>query len=202
MDRAAQARVFEAALRVLGESGFDGIAVADVVARADVSQLAFEAEFGDIDKCLFAAYEDLTERLAQRAAECCTADDSWPSRVGAGLDVLLGELATQPELATVLTRSFPAIRPLAHLRYMEFLESFAPLLREGRDFSDLSGELPGEIEMLAIGAAEALVFEAIEAGRAAELPALAPTIHFALLVPFMGPARALEAAPGANGQPV
>ena len=41
--------------------------------------------------------------------------------------------------------------------------------------------------MLAVGAAEAIVFEEIEAGRAARLPALGPAILFSILVPFLGP---------------
>jgi hypothetical protein len=44
--------------------------------------------------------------------------------------------------------------------------------------------------MLAVGAAEAIVFEEIEAGRAAQLPALAPAILFSVLVPFLGPEAA------------
>ena len=58
--------------------------------------------------------------------------------------------------------------------------------------------------MLAVGAAEAIVFEEIEAGRAAQLPALAPAILFSLLVPFLGPeaasAEMQRASEGAAGR--
>jgi len=51
-------------------------------------------------------------------------------------------------------------------------------------------ELPREVEMFAVGAAEAIIFEEIEAGRAAQLPVLAPAILFSVLVPFVGPEAA------------
>lgn len=58
--------------------------------------------------------------------------------------------------------------------------------------------------MLAIGAAEAIICEEIQAGRTAQLPAMAPTILVALLAPFLGNERALaltegDPRPGASG---
>jgi AcrR family transcriptional regulator len=193
MGPAERQRLYDAALDELGERGYEGADLDDALARAGVSRPAFEAEFSDKDSCLFAAYDELTGRLVRRAATKCDRNDEWPRRVRTALGTILDELAAEPRIARALVCSFPAIRPLAYLRYMEFLESFAPFLREGRDFSDLSGELPGEIEMLAIGAAEALVFEEIDAGRASQLPSQAQAILFSLLVPFMGPERALAA---------
>jgi hypothetical protein len=106
------------------------------------------------------------------------------------LESLLEELASKPAAAALLIRDFPARSPAARARYQEFVESFAPLLAGGRELSGMGAELPGEVEMLAVRAAEAIVFEEIEAGRTAQLPALAPAILFSLLVPFLGPAGA------------
>ena len=102
----------------------------------------------------------------------------------------MAELACRPGLARVLTRSFPAIGPAAHARYQAFVEGFAPLLEEGRELSGMGAELPAEVELLAAGAAEAIVFEEIEAGRVESLPALGPAILFSVLVPFLGPEAA------------
>jgi hypothetical protein len=54
----------------------------------------------------------------------------------------------------------------------------------------MGAELPAEMELFAVGAAETILFEEIEAGRAAQLPALTPAILFSLLVPFLGPEAA------------
>jgi AcrR family transcriptional regulator len=190
MQPAARERLLEAMLIELAASGYEEMRTADALSGAGISRAEFEAEFPDKDACLFAAYEQLTERLARKTSEGCQRGGEWPGRVRGGLESLLEDLAGAPKMARVAIRTFPAIGPEARARYQEFVEGFAALLREGREFSEMGAELPGEVEMLAVGAAEAIIFEEIEAGRAAQLPALAPAILFSVLVPFLGPESA------------
>jgi hypothetical protein len=110
--------------------------------------------------------------------------------VRCGLEALLEELAGAPAVAQLLIRAFPATSPAARARYQAFVESFAPLLQGGRKLAGPGAELPREVEMLAVGAAEAIVFEEVEAGRAEQLGTLAPEILFSVLVPFLGPEAA------------
>src|SRR5680860_15522 len=167
MQPAARERLLEAMLSELGERGYGAMSVADALREAGVSRAGFEAEFADKDACLFAAYGQLTERLARRTTEGCPLGDEWPTRVRQGLKTLLEELAAAPAMARVAIRAFPAISPEARSRYEDFVEGFGPLLRDGRELAEAGAELPGEVEMLAVGAAEAIVFEEVEAGRAA-----------------------------------
>jgi AcrR family transcriptional regulator len=190
MESAARERLLDAMLIELAESGYGKMNVADVLVLSGVSRSDFAAEFADEDACLFAAYERLTERLARRTSEGCAVEGDWAQRVGCGLGALLEELAGRPAMAWVLIRAFPSISPRARALYQDFVEGFATLLGEGRQFSETGAELPAEVEMLAVGAAEAIVFDEIDAGRAAELPALGPEILFSVLVPFMGPEAA------------
>ncbi|HEY4779547.1 MAG TPA: hypothetical protein VIH47_08155 [Solirubrobacterales bacterium] len=190
MQPAARERLLEAMLIELAASGYSAMRVADTLIFAGVSKADFEAEFADKDACLFAAYEQLTERLLRKTAEACGRGGEWPARVRGGLEALLEELAGAPEMARVAIRTFPAIGAEPRARYQDFVEGFAPLLRGGREFAEAGEELPDEVEMLAVGAAEAIVFEEIEAGRAEQLPALAPAILFSVLVPFLGPEAA------------
>ena len=67
-----------------------------------------------------------------------------------------------------------------------------PYVSEGREHAPVAEELPGEVELLALGAAEAIIFAEIDAGRAERLPAKMPEILFSVLVPFIGPQRAAE----------
>ena len=190
MQPTARERLLEAMLVELAASGHEAMRVANALTLAEVSKADFEAEFPDKEACLFAAYNQLTARLARKTSEGCGRGGEWPARVRGGLTALLEELASAPALARVAVRTFPAISPEARARYQDFVASFAPLLREGRELAATGAELPGEVEMLAVGAAEAIVFAEIEAGRAAQLPDLAPAILFSLLVPFLGPEAA------------
>lgn len=188
MEHAARERLLDALLLELAEKGYDDIAIETPMRIAGISKATFEAEFLDIDAALFAAYEQLVDRLTCQTTEACaTAGGPWPRRVHGGLRTLLGELAASPKTALVLTRTFPSIGPKARARYQSFVEEFAPLLSEGRQYSTVGEELPAEVEMLAVGAGEAIVFEEIEAGRTARLPAMGPAILFSVLVPFLGP---------------
>ncbi len=193
MSSAKRERLFEAMLTELAERGYEDISVERVLERCRVSPEEFAAEFEDKDACLFAAYEQLTDRLVDDATGTCDPAAEWPERIRGGLKRVLGELAARPEMARVIAKSFPAIRPTAYRRYMAFLEAFTPFLEEGREFSGVAEELPGEVEMLAVGAAEAVIVVEIEAGRAAQLPSMLPAILFSLLVPFLGPDAASAA---------
>ncbi len=183
-------RLLDAMLEEMVEKGPDGAEVEATLRRAGLEGEQWLAEFVDKDACLCAAYTQLTERLACKTGEGCSLGENWPQRVRCGLEALLEELADAPAVAQLLIRAFPAIGPAARARYQEFVESFAPLLAGGRELAATGAELPREVEMLAVGAAEAIVFEEIEAGRAGQLGALAPEILFSVLVPFLGPEAA------------
>ncbi|MGN6557065.1 MAG: hypothetical protein ACTHLH_03535, partial [Solirubrobacterales bacterium] len=78
------------------------------------------------------------------------------------------------------------------------LQRFVPFMQEGRGYSEMDEELPSEVELLAVGAAESIIFGEVEAGRAERLPAMMPEILFSVLVPFIGPGRAADAMRSAS----
>jgi AcrR family transcriptional regulator len=193
MESGRRPALLDAALVELGEKGYAGIELEAILDRAGASRAEFEAEFGgELDSCLFAAYEELTGDLVARSCAVCETDLEWPERVRRGLAVLLEAIAENPRKARLVTRTFPAIRPAAYERYTAFLGSFTPYLREGREYSGVEEELPGEVELMAVGAGESLIFGEVDAGRAAQLPEMLPEILFSVLVQFMGPERAAE----------
>jgi hypothetical protein len=198
MDPAVREVLSEGMLRELAEKGRKGIELEAVLATAAVSKDEFAAAYAGVDECLDAGYGLLTERIATAVKVGCRTGSggplangrAWPSRVRGGLEALLAELAGDPALARTLIRSFPSLGAEAQHRYQAFVESFAPLLSEGRAHSGVEGELPASVEMLAVGAAEAIIFEEVASGRTEELPRLGPSILFSVLVPFLGPAAA------------
>jgi AcrR family transcriptional regulator len=179
--------LFEAMLTELAEKGYEGFSIAPALEESGVSAEEFAAEFDDADDGLFTAYEELGERTRELVQSECRPADSWPEQVGGGLATLLGSIAERPELARMVTRGFPEIRPSAYRRYTDLVSSFAPLISGGREYSGMGDELPAQVELLAVGAAESLIFAEVDAGRAEQLPAMLPEILFCVLVPFIGP---------------
>lgn len=192
MDAQQRDTLLRAMLEELVGKGYGDASVERARAAAGVSAAEFEAEFAGKDECLFAAYDCLTERVVETASADCDQADPWPDRVRVGLESLLQAVAAYPEMARALTRSFPGIRPAAYERYVMLLSRFEPFMREGREYSGVEEELPGEVELLAVGAAEAIIFGEVDAGRAERLPQMMPEILFSILVPFMGPDRAAD----------
>lgn len=181
-----------AMLDELVNHGYREASVARARRLAGVSAEEFEVEFEDKDACLFAAYEHLGQRVVRTASAECGRERPWPERVRSGLEALLAELAAAPRMAQAITRSFPGIRPSTYKRYVELLSRFEPFMAEGREYAEVEEELPDEVELLAVGAAEAIIFGEVDAGRAERLPAMMPEILFSVLVPFMGPDRAAD----------
>lgn len=197
MHPALRERLLEEMLRELGERGRERMSLTTVLSGLDVSAEEFAAEFTDLDACLDCAYEELTARVAAAVRARCAGDRGsgpeapWPDRVRAGLEALLAELADDPVRARTLIRTYPAVGNRAQARYQSFVDGFAPLLAAGREFSAVAEDLPASIETLAVGAAEAIIFEEVASERTTELPALLPSLLFSMLVPFLGPAAAV-----------
>lgn len=195
MRPAVRERLFEVTLGEFGEKGRGGMSLDAVLAIVELSAEEFSAEFADLDACLDAAYDGLTVRFEHAVRSGCGAgppdtEAPWPDRVRGGLASLLAELAKEPLRARTLIRAYPALGNHAQARYQSFVDGFAPLLTPGRDFSGIADQLPASVEMLAVGAVEAILFEEVASGRTEALPALLPSLLFSLLVPFLGPGAA------------
>jgi AcrR family transcriptional regulator len=198
MESVARELLLESVLRELAESGRKSLSLETVLGRSGVSAAEFAASYADLDACLDAAYDELTARIATAVRVGCRSGGGgpfpgpgdWPGAVRGGVEALLAELAADPPLTRTLVRAFPSLGNQAQARYQSFVEGFAPLLSVGREASGAAGELPDSVEMLAVGAAEAIVFEEVASGRTADLPRLLPSILFSVLVPFLGPVAA------------
>lgn len=198
MEPVARELLLESVLRELAESGRKSLSLQKALAQADVSAAEFAADYADLDACLDAAYDELTARIATAVRVGCRSGGGgpfpgagdWPTAVRGGVEALLAELAADPPLTRTLVRAFPSLGNQAQARYQSFVEGFAPLLSAGREASGAAEELPASVEMLAVGAAEAIVFEEVASGRTTELPRLLPSILFSVLVPFLGPVGA------------
>lgn len=186
-------RLLDAVLEELVEKGYSGTEIETAARRADLDGTAWSRCFADKDECLFAAFKQLTDQLRMAIEEGCASADDWSGKVAAGLRSLLERLAARADQAEALARTFPAIGPAAQACYQAFVEDLAPLLAIAREGVPAGPGLPAEVELLAIGAAEAIVFDRIQAGQAVQLPEIGPEILFSLLVPFVG-ARAAEEA--------
>jgi AcrR family transcriptional regulator len=176
----------------VAQSGYATVSITSVVGRAKVSRRNFYEEFAGKEEALFEACDSMLDRAIDRAERAYSPGDPWPTKVRLALCVLLEELAANPEAARLITVELPAAGPAAHQRYREGTARFLLCFRTGGEYDGRDRELPREAELMAVGGAEAIIFDEVVAGRASRLPALLPDILFTLLVPYLGPEGAAE----------
>ena len=182
-------RILWSMVRLVAENGFESVAVADVVDRAGVSRTTFYELFESKDECLCAAYDRVIDVLVAYVSRAYEGDGPWPLKSRRALRACLEAYSVEPEVARMATVEVPAAGPEAQRRYHDGVGQFRPLFSEGRKYAE-SDILPPDLELMAVGGAEAIIFDEVVAGRTKELPTLLPDILFAVLVPYVGPEAA------------
>lgn len=188
--RSQRERLLDAAFHVVAEKGYAATTVADLTREAGISRTTFYEMFADKEACFLAAYDSAVDILVRRVETAFEAQDSWPERVQAGLEVLLESLAAEPKVARLALVDVGAAGPAAQRRYRAALQRMTPFFDEGRDFAPGGRRLPANVSRMAIGAITGLVADEIEAGRADLLPDLLPDVLYATLVLYLGPSAA------------
>jgi AcrR family transcriptional regulator len=184
-----QERILWSMVRATAENGCESVGVAEVVERAGVSRSAFYALFEDKQDCLIAAYEKVIDALVAYVARAFEGRGPWPLKIRRALGACLEACSAEPEVARMATLEVPAAGPEAQRCYRDALERLLPLFREGREYAEGEG-LPPDLELMAVGGAEAIIHDEVAAGRTEKLPNLLPDILFVLLVPYVGPEAA------------
>ena len=180
-----RARLLRAMADAVGEKGYAGTVVADVVDRARVSRKTFYAHFSDLEDCFMAAYDACIETLREEVTKALDRELDARTQGRRLLETYLGLLAAEPALArTYLVEGFSA-GPRASARRREALADFAALVQslharlavEGVTVRDLTAL---DFEML-VGAVVFTVTSRVATGDYDGLAGLAPALEEFLL---------------------
>ena len=184
-------RMLRSVVRLVAEKGYEETTVDELIRRAGVSRATFYEHFDGKQACLLTAYDEIIDELVKRVSEAFdNGEQSWPARVRSGLEVLLSEFACAPDAARVAAVEVQVAGPAAQEQYQAAVQRFMPFLEEGRRLAPAPDDLPRDIELMAVGGAEAIIFDEIVAGRTTSLRTMLPEILFAVLVPYLGPEAA------------
>jgi AcrR family transcriptional regulator len=191
-------RLLRAAVKLAAVDGFPSLTAPKLRTEAGVSRQRFEASFDSVEECFLESVEMLAGDAAAKAGSWSAAAEDWERRTCRFVLALCAQAARN--------------RPMARLA---LLGIFAPgraglLKRErmvGRTAAELCDTIPAEQRPSTI-AAEASVAAVwhiaqsdIAAGRARNLPAVAPLLSYVVLAPIIGPrtaAVAIQAEIGAD----
>jgi AcrR family transcriptional regulator len=193
-----RAAIVEAAIRVAGRQGYRAMTVADTIAEAGVARTTFYKHFADRQECFLAAYDLAAERAIATVEAGCGDRRPWLERVHTGLTSLVELFVAAPPLARVVVVEAAVAGAEGRRRQLAVLKRCAQLLeadcKAGANGHPPGRDLPETTGPMAAGAVAGLLFDDIQAGRAAELPQRMPDLLFALLAPYLGPKAAATAS--------
>ncbi len=176
-------RIMRAMTETVGEHGYHGVRVADVVFRAGVSRKTFYELFGGKDDCFCATYGALVDRLLATTFRAFGSQNEWVDRLRAALTELLGTLAREPDTARLCFSEVIAAGGATQQRREQAIKVFA-------DLFDAPGVPDGALgETLRAGRVSELgetLRREIAAGRTEQLPTLVPELMCAMVLPFLG----------------
>lgn len=183
----------------VGEHGYHGVRVADVVWRAGVSRKTFYELFGGKDDCFVAAYESWLDRLLDTTFSAYRTQTRWLDRLRAGLTALLGTLAREPDAArlcfveaTAVGGDAPARREQGLARLEQLFDGLEEMPPEPLGTTLRSGRVSELCELLR---------REIAAGRGAQLPGTTPELMCAMVLPFLGTEAAQRELERTRGVP-
>jgi AcrR family transcriptional regulator len=122
-------RMLEAMALAVGDKGYTGIAVADVVAGAGVSRETFYQHFADKEECFLAAYEMAVDTMRQAMADALAGRPSDPlARFDRALRAYLDLLSSEGAVARVFLVDVYAAGPRALERRREVQDDFVDVI--------------------------------------------------------------------------
>lgn len=186
-------RIIRALAAAASERGYPAVKVAEIAARASVSQATFYLHFSDKQAALVAAIDSAGSQMLGVAMPAARRTTGWPHTIRAALEGALAFFASEPHLARLAVVEINAAGPPALEQRDRRFEAFLALMEPG--FDAAPSVKPAMAEVI-LGAVWTLVYRRIVAGDPQNLPSVAPAATYLLLTPFLGPAEALRVANG------
>ena len=134
-------RLLDATIAVAGESGYWGVRVGAVAARAGVSRATFYTLFKDKEECFHAAFSQRAERLTERLA-VALAEAPAEQAISRGVAVLTELVRWDPAVFLCLTHEAIVAGPRMHAERDRLLDRLAKLIEAVGEASGDRSALP------------------------------------------------------------
>jgi AcrR family transcriptional regulator len=180
-------RLLAALPEAVAEHGYEGTTVSHIVEIAGVARGAFYKQFVDKRACFAAAHEAAHERLLGVLTFPCYSRASLAERVEGSLGAALVFLASEPELARLLTVEAPAAGPEIAKRHHEWMNRYGALLRRAALGHPEIVMPPRSFEPVIVGGISSAIAEQVLAGQTEHLPDQLPELAAYVLACYRSP---------------
>lgn len=144
-----RARLLAAAVETIAELGYQGMTVAQVIARARVSRKTFYDAFASREDCFLAAFEQTQSQAWRAASEACDPQAGWREMLRRGLGALLVLIEEEPGLAKLWIIEALGAGDKVLRRRAEALDRFAKVVDQGR-FAGNGARQPPDVAALGV----------------------------------------------------
>ncbi|HEX5762333.1 MAG TPA: TetR/AcrR family transcriptional regulator [Solirubrobacterales bacterium] len=186
-------RIIRALAACAKERGYPAVTIAEIAARASISQATFYSHFTDKEDALLAALDSAAAQMLGVVMPASRRAPDWPHSVRAAIGALCAFGAAEPDLACLAAVESYAAGPLILDERDRTLEMVRALLAPGYELAPDTNPLVGDA---VIGAIWGLVYNKICKDGPRSLPEVAPLASYMALAPFVGAERAAEIANG------
>jgi TetR/AcrR family fatty acid metabolism transcriptional regulator len=147
-------RILRAAVKVFAKKGFYASRVSEIAKAAGVADGTIYLYFDSKDDVLESLFEDRTERLLIALRTELAKEPDPPARVRRLIELQLGLLDGQRELAEVITinlrQSTRLLRQYGSKRFLEYLELMASVVSDGQKSGHFRDDLSARVTARAL----------------------------------------------------
>jgi AcrR family transcriptional regulator len=192
-------RIIRALAASAGERGYPAVTIAEIAARASVSQATFYSYFLDKDAALVAALDSAGAQMLGVVMPAARRAPDWPSSIRAAIGALFAFCAAEPDLARLTMVEVYSAGPTALEQRDRTIDEIRGLLEPG--LSTVPGAKQSVVDA-AFGSVWTLLYDQVTNGGPENLPQSAPLASYMVLAPFIGSEQAIEVANGdGRGRP-
>ena len=155
-------RILRAAIRVFAQNGFYATRVSEIAKAAGVADGTIYLYFKNKDDVLISIFEEGIQRLLAILRDVAASDAPAEARIAKIIELQLGLLEDQRDLAEVITvnlrQSSQLLKQYATPLFMEYIDVLAGIVRDGQEQGVFRADLsPRVVARSLFGALDALL---------------------------------------------
>lgn len=124
-------RIQSAMIELVGEGGYEAVALRRLTARAGVSTRTFYEHFEGKEECFLRTYELVVQRIGTRVVSAQAGESDWARRLELTLQGFAAELVNKPRAARLALLEIFSAGPAAHEAMARAEANFEAMLTEG-----------------------------------------------------------------------
>jgi AcrR family transcriptional regulator len=173
-------------LEAVGAEGYERTSVRTVLARTGVYRQAFYDNFADKESCYLQAYDSGVERVEALMAAAAAEEQTWQSKLRAGLGALLDFLDAEPDVGRALIVEVHAAGPEALAKRGACMRRLTAFLDQARAQAEGGGSPPPIAGEGIVAGIHAIIHSRLAAGSDDGFLSLLPEFMYFAVLPYFG----------------